>query len=251
MRFFAGALIFFYMGWAESASIRFPDEELASESVLPLVDLNPPQMVLNRRVPLKYRVEMGLGGAFGLDEPFYFPFYGSGILGFHITETHSVHFIGTYFPPLLSNDGKILSEQGVARQTETGEEETWYLKALNAPHPQMMVFLNYQYSPSYGKISLTKSGVMNMSLYGFAGPGFLVFDQGNRTWAGNIGIGQKLYFNRWLGIRGDLGFYGYFGPAPTKMNLNGEAKIPFDKVKADEKRLLINVIAYVGIVLLI
>lgn len=238
-------LFVFYSFPVLALKIRFPDEELATESVLPIID--PPQMVLNRNVSLGLRAELGIGVSFGMDEPFYFPFYGTGLLAFHLTEAHAISVTGVYFPPLLSSVGKLVRDS-----KELDPEERF--DPQKAPYPQYMAFLNYQYSPYYGKISLAKSWVMNLSIYGFAGPGLLAFQHNNYTVAGNCGIGQKLYFNKWLGIRGDLGFYGYYGPATAKLdfkNLGVENRIFYDRITPQQKRLTINIIANIGVVFLI
>ena len=227
----------------EALKIRFPDEELASESVLPLMD--PPQMILNRNLPLKFRGELGAGLGVALDEPFYFPFYPVGVLAFHLTEVHAISVTGSAFFSKRSKGGNELSE---GEGLKSGEK----FDPLKAPYPQMMAFANYQYTPYYGKISLAKNWVMNLSIYGFAGPGLIVTDQNDQLLAGNFGIGQKLYFNKWLGIRGDLGVYGYYGPAPAKLKLDdGVESIPYGQLKSGEKRLIINFVTNVGVIFLI
>ena len=227
----------------EALKIRFPDEELAFESVLPLMD--PPQMVLNRNVPLKFRVELGLGLGVALDEPFYFPFYPQAMLAFHLTEVHAIGVTGASFLAKRSKGGDKLS---AGKGLNSGQK----FDPLKAPYPQMMAFVTYQYAPYYGKISLAKNWVMNLSIYGFAGPGLIVTDQNDQLIAGNFGIGQKLYFNKWLGIRGDLAVYGYYGPATAKLKLNDDVEeVQYKKMKSEEKGLIINFVANVGVIFLI
>ena len=187
--------------------MRFSEKELARESVLPVFD--PMYMVLNRNVTLSKRPELGVSLSFGLDEPFYFPYYITGLLAFYISESHGVSLTGTYFPPLqalppwmpgfMEWDGLTLKE-GV--RSDDGQLVT--IDVFKVPYPQMMGFLNYQYIPFYGKISVTKKIVANLSMYGFAGPGLVVFNEGTLRPAGNVGIGLKLYFSRWLAFRGAL-----------------------------------------------
>ena len=93
---------------------------------------------------------------------------------------------------------------------------------------------------------------MNLSIYGFAGPGLLIFNHNNQTPVGNLGIGQKLYINRWLGFRGDLAVYGYYGPAVAKLDLGSDVgRVSWDQITADQKRLHINIIFNVGVIFLI
>ena len=247
--------IFFFLIFsifpAQAVKIQFPEEELASESVLPLIE--PPQMVLNRNIPLKFRVELGLGMGFGLDEPFYFSYYPTGILTFNLTEVHALSLTGTYFFPKRSSSAHCLSHDATVLSGEKLEDCKKIKKfdPLHAPYPQMMAFLNYQYTPFYGKISLAKNWVMNLSIYGFVGPGLVVSNQNNQWPAGNFGIGQKLYINKWLGIRGDLGFYGYYGPTVAKLDMKGSQPIKYQDIKAQDKRPIINLVVNVGVIFLI
>ena len=229
---------------ASAVKIRFPEEELASESVLPLFD--PVRTVLNRNIHLSKRFEIGSSASFGLGEPFYYPIHITGQISFYLSEIHGLGISGTYFFPFRSNTGNALNEG-------RGLDEGKTFNVLALPYPQMMGFLNYQYVPYYGKISLTKKGVLNLSIYGFAGPGFMIFSDGTKQIAGTIGIGQKLYFNKWLAIRGDIGFYGYYGPVPSKTDLNNvsNGSILYQQLKPENKGIILNLIASVGVVFLI
>ena len=246
LKLFQKAIVFlfvFFLFPAFAVKVHFPDEELAEESVLPLV--TPPRMVLNRNVPLKFRVELGAGLAVGLDEPFYLPYYPTGLITFHLTEVHALSLTGAYFFPKRSASGEKLSQ---GKGLKSGKK----FDPLKAPYLQMSAFINYQYSPYYGKISLAKNWVMNLSIYGFIGPGLLVTNQNNQLFAGSFGFGQKLYFNKWLGFKMDLGFYGYYGPAVAKLDL-GESvsSVSYNQIKSEDKRLIFNVMASMGLVLLL
>lgn len=229
---------------ASALKIRFPDEELASESVLPL--FSPSKIVLNRKISLKHKFEIGGSVSFGLDEPFYFSTYASMNASFYFTESHGLNVSGTYFFPVLSNVGDAL-------RSGIGLSDGQSFNVWGLPYSQLMTFLSYQYTPYYGKISLSKKAVWNISIYGFVGPGLLVFNDGARVPAGNIGVGQKIYFNKWLALKGDIGFYGYHGPSPEKTDVNdvGNGAIRFDELTSKNKSFIINIIASIGVVFLI
>ena len=78
------------------------------------------------------------------------------------------------------------------------ERKKVYFDPLLAPHPLFAGFLNYYFTPLYGKISITKKAVFNFSLYSFAGAGVIAFKHGSSDLvmdpAGHIGIGQKILF---------------------------------------------------------
>ena len=234
-------LLLFYALTSEAIRIQFPDEELSSEAVLPI--FQPKRMVLDRRVSLKNRFELGATVSFGLDEPFYYPIYGTGLAAFYISEAHGISLTGTYFYPKYSTAGRALQK---------GLEDGKTLDVFKVPYPQLMGFLNYKYVPYYGKISLTKQFILNLSIYGYLGPGLIIFNHGTKQIAGNFGIGQKLYFNKWLALRGEIGLYGYYGPAPARVDLGKTVQeIPYNQLQPQHKRIILNLIANIGVVLLI
>ena len=222
---------------AHSAKVYFPDDELATESVLPLVDTS--AVVLNRNINLKFRTELSLGSGIGLDEPFYFQFYPIGTVTFYLTDLHAVSLTGTYFFPQLSSIGKDLS-QGKGLDDKTFDP-------LKAPYPQYSVFLNYQYTPYYGKISLAKSWVLNLSIYGFFGGGLVVSNKNDQFFALDLGFGKKLYFGKWFGLSAGLGFYGYYGPATARLNLDQSAgAVNYSDLTKEQKRFNLNTLFHVG-----
>ena len=77
-----------------------------------------------------------------------------------------------------------------------------------------MMFLNYQFTAYYGKLSLSKQAVMNLSLYGLAGVGLVNWSDAAEVGL-NFGVGQKLYFSPNLALRLDLTMAIYRGPDPT------------------------------------
>ena len=245
---------------SHALKIRFPDEELSQESVLPY--FKSPQMILDRRVTLKYRTELGVSLNYALDEPYYYPLYISGLLAFYFSENHGVSLSGTYFPPNYGIYGPKMRDlpAGKKLNSETGNWESGKPRTfdvLKAPYPLMMGFLNYQYTPYYGKIGLTKRFVMNLSIYGFGGPGLMVFNDNGRAFALNMGFGQRLYLTKWMAIRGDIIFYSYYGPAPAKIDQlivdKGETVQPISskELRSEHKRVIFNVMANLGFIFLI
>ena len=222
---------------AYAVKVSFPDEELAVESVLPLVDT--PEVVLNRNIRLKYRPELNLALGIGLDEPFYFKFYPMGAVTFHLTEIHAFSLKGTYFIPRLSSTGEKLR---VGEGLKPGAK----FDPLKAPYPQFSVFLDYLYIPYYGKISLAKEWVLNLSIYAFVGGGLVVSNKNDQFPAFDLGFGQKLYFNKWLGVKTSLGFYSYYGPAAAKLKLD-QLEVSYSSLTAEQKGFIINTIFHFGV----
>jgi hypothetical protein len=142
--------------------IEFPDEELASESVLPVFDR--PEAVKSRLVPTAKRLELGLFGAYSMTEAFFNPLAYGGNITYHLTETSGVNIMAQLYMSGISNYGKQLNPI----PGPNGTPGTTNLNIQYAPAPKYLLLANYQYSAFYGKISLTKDYVMNLSLYGLA-----------------------------------------------------------------------------------
>lgn len=189
--------------------ITFPEEELAAESVLPIFEK--PDTVLNRNILTKGRFELGLGGGLALNDAFYNPLNYGLTASYHFNETHGVQLVGQFFA-----DG--LSTYGLQLQRGEGLSGDRFDPSL-APSPNSVFLANYQLTAFYGKISLTKQTVANLTLHGLLGAGVVQMD-GVSPVAINVGFGQKFYFTKWLALRIDLSMLIFQGPDPTSRRLN-------------------------------
>ena len=236
-------LVMLFSPAVQAVKIYFPDEELATESVLPNVDI--PAVVLNRNITLKWRLELDLNFGWGLDEPFYNPNYPNAQLTINITEVHSVSLLGIYYFPSLSSAGRSLKQGKGLSDGKTFDPS-------KAPYPQMSAFLNYRYRPLYGKISLSKVLNLNLSIYAFVGPGVIVSNQNDRFPAFNLGIGQNLYLTKWLGLRSDLGVQAYYGPSTALLDLGDSVRnVRYSDLQADQKGLNSTIIFNFGLIFLL
>ncbi len=204
---FASILVSLFFSWqAVAVTIEFPEEELARESVLPVFDNA--LAVKSRLVPTKGRVELGLAAGFAMNEPFFNTTRFGGHLAYHLTETHGIVLTGQLYTDGLGNNGKALSQSDLI--DDNPDTNQGFIRMEYAPQPTYHFFANYQITPYYGKISVFKDFVMNLSLYGLVGVGAI--DIGGETVpALNLGIGQKFYFSKNWGIRADLGLMAYEG----------------------------------------
>lgn len=237
---------FMTIGFSESArgadSIEFPDDELASESVLPVFDRS--ESVKNRAVRSAGRFEFGPTGSYSLLEPLYNPMSFGLTATYHFNETSGLNLFGTYFMKGLSDNGNNLNPV----PGRTGPVNERNLNAQFAPSPKYMALANYQFTPFYGKISLTKDYVMNLSLYGFVGGGMIGVGDSFAP-VGNIGLGQKLYFSKNFALRLDLRFLAYSGPDVLSRNL---APVTEEQSASTfEKKLIFSSLASVGAVFLL
>ena len=187
-------------------TIKFPEEELARETVLPVFEDT--QAVKSRLVPTKGRIELGLASGFAMNESFFKTLRYGGHLAYHFTETHGLLLEGQVYQKGLNENGQTLANTNLHKDKVGRIEE--FLRMDYAPQPEYHLTANYQITAYYGKISILKNFVMNLSLYGFLGGGIINIG-GDHVPAFNLGLGQKFYFNRNWGVRTDLGFMAYQG----------------------------------------
>jgi outer membrane beta-barrel protein len=196
-------------GMAFAATIEFPEGELASESVLPVFDH--PESVKSRNVKTAKRLELGGFMGYALTEAFYNPL-SYGVNGtYHFDEVHGINLVGAFNVQGLNDYGNQLNPV-------PGTSPPQNLNIQYAPAPKYLILANYQRTAFYGKLSLAKDYVMNLSLYGFAGAGMIGIGDVSKPVA-NFGIGQKFYFTPSLAFRADLRFLVYQGPDPVSKNL--------------------------------
>lgn len=208
------ALLLFFSAqssFAATDKIEVPEDELATETVLPVFQKK--NMVLNRHVTQENKIELGVGVGMNLNEPFYNQTNAIVLGTYYFTNIHAVNIAGTYYAQGLSNYGQQLkSGEGLPGGAAQGFD------ASKAPSPQYSVLVNYQYTAYYGKISLTKQSVMNLSLFGYVGGG--AFSTSSKTVpALDIGLGQNFYFSPSWGMRFDLKMVAYKGPDATSVSL--------------------------------
>jgi outer membrane beta-barrel protein len=238
-RHLVGISILFLSLSAHAVDIQFPEEELARESVYPVFDN--PEAVKHRTVDTAGRIELGLGGGWSLNDALFDPLTFGGSVTYHFNELHAAQFYGTFFSAKPSQ-----YVQGI-------EEDGKIANLANAPQPKYLMLLNYQITPYYGKISITKQTVLNLSTYGSAGLGTININ-GENIFAWSIGLGQKLYFNRNWGIQADLKAVTYSAPNAFSYNGPEAPSLPADRVPTNAefgKQSFTNGIITVGAVYLL
>lgn len=183
---------------AQSEVVKFPDEELARESVLPKFKNKP--MVLNRNVSIGKKFSVGGDLGITLNEPFNSPLQYGGFINYHFDEVRGIHLL---FNILSSSNSTYTDQLNAGGSTNFGLQYR--------PRPKYMFLGNYQYNAFYGKISLTKKFVVNLMLYGLGGIG-LINIGGENYPVLTLGLGQKFYFSKKMALRVDLRSIMYNGP---------------------------------------
>jgi outer membrane beta-barrel protein len=189
---------------APSQIVKFPEEELARESVLP--KFKDTKMVLNRNVTTAKRLSAGPDLGFALNEPWNSPFQYGGFLNYHLDESKAINVLLN----MVSGSNSSYSDQLTRDPIGTGTN----FGLSNRARPKYLVIGSFQYNAFYGKISLTKQFVINLMLYGLLGGGAINFG-GDIYPVISVGLGQKFYFTKKLALRLDLRSIMFNGPNVT------------------------------------
>ncbi len=226
--------------------ITFPEEELATESTLPVFEDR--VAVKNRKVVHKGKFEINLMGGMVASEPIYDPISYGLSLSYHFNNTKGIHIMAVMFSDGLSGSGESLRDGNVISDSGATSGQTF--DALRAPHKEYMLAVHYQYTAYYGKISLARDKIMNLSLSGLLGGGFYSM-QGLTAPTVNMGVSQRLYFNSRVALRFDLLFSIFNGPDITSagtLPTNGQ---PGPDAGAFDKKIQFDTNVYMGLSVLL
>ena len=186
------------------AQVELPEEELAKESVVPRFDN--PTTVKDRNVTLSHKFETGIYYGWNFAEAINNQSKLGLNLGYHWTETSAVLInYAMWQAGLNSQYASSLSAQG--------------LNFNRAPALQSSTWINYEWDIYYGKISITKQGVMNISVYPIGGIGMTTY--ANKSYYGlDAGVGAKYYFSPRWALRTDFKVQYSGQPSPFIAQLN-------------------------------
>ncbi len=190
--------------------IEVPEEELARETTLPVFDKR--RIVLNRSVLTEKKIEIGAGFGLEMNEPFYNDYMFNLQGTYNLTDVHAINVLGLFWMDGLSNYGEQLKQgKPVSAANPLGVDP---FDASKAPHPVWALFANYEFIAYYGKISISKLGVMNLNTFGIAGLGYINMDSVS-SFGLNLGLGQNFFFTKNFGLRFDLRYLIFQGPNPS------------------------------------
>ncbi|MFM6927114.1 MAG: outer membrane beta-barrel domain-containing protein [Bdellovibrio sp.] len=195
--------------------VELPTEELAKESVLPVFDRS--VSVKNRSVVTAKRFDVDVFYGLALTEPIYdVSKFGLGVY-YNMNENSAL--------------GILFAKNSSGVSTYANQLHTQYQLDFNrAPKPEMVGMLDYNLKFFYGKMSLTKSLVINTILYGSGSVGMVKYENKTNP-AIAVGLGQKFFFTPHWAFRFDLRLYANQAPIPF---LKGKMKDTDTKPSFDE-----------------
>ena len=193
--------LFALSGLAKADTVEFPESELARESVLPVFDQ--PEAVKKRFVPTDGRVEVH--GFFGtsLNDAFLYSYPFGGEVDYHLTEMHSVGLLAEGFASTnTSYVSQIQQVNGAAAK----------IPFTQNPTPTFAVLGQYEFTPYYGKISLSKQSVLNLNISAEARVGMINLNVGGSSITAGLGLNERFFFTRNFGLKLDLSALIYQKP---------------------------------------
>ena len=195
---------FLFFVKAQAKDIQFSGSELSQDTLLPIFDEK--AMVKNPRVKLKDSFGLSASGSIILTEPVFREISGGVTASYHFSERSALSASYYYWNRKVSGDGENL--QGEVPPNSDIDFET-------TPSIDHSYFVDFRQTAFYGKISLSKSRVINLLFHGGAGVGGLKI--GDKTvLGGRVILGQKIYFAPKVALGLELAVMFYKGPNPMK-----------------------------------
>jgi outer membrane beta-barrel protein len=178
-----------FSSYAAAEDVELPEEELAKESVLPRFENS--MSVKSRNVTLDGKFEIAPYLGFNLTEAIFNQTKLGIILGYHLNEDHAVSVnLVSFLTGLSQYGGQLRNQFGL-------------LFEERAPRPQYGIWGNWEINSYYGKISLSKESVINLSIYPIFGAGMTAYTH-KSFFAVSGGVGIKMYFSPTWALRTDL-----------------------------------------------
>ncbi len=196
----AAALLLSLTAAAQDEKLEVPEDELARESVLPVFDTT--VSVKNRNVAKEGRIDVGIFGGLALTEPIAQTTKFGIEANYHFSENHS---LGAAYS---------LNSSGLSKDAQ-GLKNDFGLDFNRAPKPLNTMMLDYNYSPFYGKLSVTGDTVINTTIYGSGALGMIKYEHKSYP-ALALGIGERFYFGKHLSLKLDFKVFAHQAPIPFK-----------------------------------
>lgn len=184
----------------EAAEMNVPQDELAQETVYPVFDN--PVSVRNRNVQDSGTLDIGIFGGLAITEPIASTSKIGLSLNYHFNHAHSLGLIYAKNSTGLSKDAQ-------------GLKNDFGLDFSRAPYPEYSLLADYNYKMYYGKLSVTKNGVINTSIYVSAAGGMIKYVHKSYPTIA-LGVGERFYFTDNFALKVDLRIFFNNAPIPFK-----------------------------------
>jgi outer membrane beta-barrel protein len=214
LRWFTLALcLVSFSGYAQKAEEEAGDvSEVDKDSSGPLKDRIRP--VSGHLLLMDGRFEVSPLVGLSVRDAFFTKFLFGLALNYHFTETWGLSLRGAYTLSIISGAAQICTPFDATAKTVAGcrlptvdelttvdgrpQNRSYGLNTLHAT-------LDLQWAPIYGKLSLFAEKFLSFNMYVLGGPALVMYGPSNSiTVGGNVGLGFRFFFNRWVTLRTEL-----------------------------------------------
>lgn len=193
-------LVILFNYQAKADEITVPVDELAQESVYPVFDKT--ESVKSRNIKDIQTFDVGVFYGMAITEPIANTSKFGVSLNYHINEAHALGLSWAMNSTGLSKDAD-------------GLKNDFGLDFSRAPYPEYNLMTDYNYKLYYGKLSVTKNGVINTSIYTSAAAGIVKYVHKMYP-AIAAGVGERFYLTRNIALKIDLRLFINNAPIPFK-----------------------------------
>lgn len=215
-----GTILIFSRVAYTAEEVNVPRDELAQESVYPIFDN--PVSVKNRNVQDTETVDIGFYGGAAITEPIYNTMKLGLAVNYHFNEAHSLGLMYGKNSVGLSKDAQ-------------GLKNDFGLDFGRAPAPEYSLMADYNYKMYYGKLSVTKNGVVNTSIYFSGGAGITKYQHKSYPTL-SVGVGERFYLTNHFAFKVDLRVQGNTAPVPFQANALREGIDPIPTYESFSER---------------
>jgi outer membrane beta-barrel protein len=212
-------------------SVPTPPEEAGDTAefdrdVGPLKDRIPP--VIRHVFLLKQRWELVPSVGFSFRDPFFTKYVFELSLTYNFNDTLGAMVRAGYAADAISGSAQICTVNIAAGGTRGCRSPTYdELNGKGTGQIKFLGALDIQWTPVYGKFNLFAEWVLHFDLYGILGPAVISYrgppgsgltgSNNDFTVGGEVGLGLRFFFNKWMTLRLELrdDIYGEKSPTPS------------------------------------
>jgi outer membrane beta-barrel protein len=199
------------MAFAQKSEDEAGDvSEVDKDSAGPLRDRIPPVSGYQFRSGGRFELSPFVG--ISVRDAFFTKLYFGAAATYHFTNMWALSGRAAFVAPLVSGAAQIC-ETATASRPGGCRPPSFDELTTSGGQPENRSFglirftgsIDLQWAPIYGKLSLSAERFIGFNMYALIGPAAILYGaRSTFTVGGNVGIGFRFFFNKWLSLRAEL-----------------------------------------------
>jgi outer membrane beta-barrel protein len=222
--FFSTFLCLASTSWAQKSEEEAGDvSEVDKDATGPLRERIRP--VSGHLLLMEGRFEVSPGVAVSVRDAFFTKYTFGLALAYHFTEAWALALRGAYALPIIANSAQICTPASGCRAPTYDEltQEGGVRKNRAFGLINVLASADLQWSPIYGKLSFSSERFFSFNMFASLGPSLVVYGpNGAVTVGGNVGLGFRFFFNRWVTLRTELRDVIYYEQGDVRNSLRNQ-----------------------------